>query len=245
MGVITTSEKQTYDETVTKIGALDGTDVSVDTSGLNLSSVDVQSSVEELSANHDSLVKTVGKLDSAQGDVVYDGVLSILTSSQKVDINFGNQSSNTDVFEIDDANNEMIFKVAGNYTLMSTVIFRSNTSSSVNITASVNNTNAGEVMSSSVMTIDVGNNTTTQPITLNSLIVISEDDVNIPYILDINTIADNTGIDLLHYSSIITVNQTSAQSVTVENVLNSNSTVNALSANMGREIYDKTIIGSY
>ena len=36
-----------------------------------------------------------------------------------------------------------------------------------------------------------------------------------------------------------------APTITVENILTSTSTVNALSANMGREIYDKTIVGSY
>jgi len=214
LGVGTTGQVIGSDDGV-NVGWVDSTALTTtldSTEIANVTAVDVQTGMVQMGHNHESLVDTVGKLDSAQGDLNFSGTFGITTSTQKLTFDVQQQSSNTDVFEIDDGNDELIFKVAGNYTIMSTVTFHSNTSASRTVTVSTNNVTGDAPFSSRDIVLSLGNNATSQPIVLNTLIIITEEQVGTPIYLDINVIADDTGIDLLHYDSVITVNQTSAQS---------------------------------
>ena len=115
----------------------------------------VNVALEDITSNIDNLYAAISSLAGATGDIIGDAPTAVPDTATVGTFALGNQSSNTDIFEIDAANNHVTFKEPGDYFWLSDTTFTNSSNRTRNfrfITRDKNNT--GTIFSNRIIAVD-------------------------------------------------------------------------------------------
>lgn len=178
--------------------------VNIDDDSSSLSSVYSSSKTQSL---HDSQAQAIANLATSQGEFVGTGspsVLALTTTEQTLPFNVSIPSTNTSMFDFDDANNRVTFKVDASYNFRTSLSLLLGTDSTRIVTVTGRNYADNSIVYQRVVTVN-GTTNDIIPIDSNQLLTVGKNGVpSAPLTIYFTFKVDATGITLRDLSSLLT-----------------------------------------
>ncbi len=186
----------------------DGTNVTLPSATNALAGVATAAHITNIETNATDIVALGGlieDLETAQAKIIWpEGSANqpITGATQILDFDTESQSSDTDIFEVDDATNTIIIKRLGSYTTTTSIVFISTTNNgNTDYTQETRNSSTLDVYSSKTIPLAAGNNDLVA-VTYTTLVDVTDEGL-LPLTLERTMSGNNTDFEIQSFSIIM------------------------------------------
>ncbi len=172
---------------------------------IDLIETDINNTIDLVEAVSEANKQAIANLQSASGEYWHSTPIVLTTAEQTVPFDVLAQSSNTDVFELNDVANTVSIKKNAPHNLSTNINFLHNTTQSRTITIRGKRLSDDNIVYTRTITVEAGNNQTTNA-TSSTLLTIGKNGYpDSPFDLYFTIQCSGTGITINSYDTIISV----------------------------------------